>query len=87
MTNLLVERAYTYVGKDTPTLFYYHQACWEKAASWPQPAQMELLSEGLEVPLVRGTMRLVQQFETPFGIRCKQCEAALHPEPVSMLTS
>jgi len=76
MTNVLVERAYTYVGKDTPTLFYYHQTCWAKATPDTQPPPTEEV-----VAVARGTVRLVSQAETPFGIRCKQCEKTLHPEP------
>jgi hypothetical protein len=79
MANLLVERSYTYIGRDTPTLFYYHQACWEKAA----PDALKKLEEERRYEVARGTVRLVNWMDIPSLARCQQCEQKLEPREVS----
>jgi len=37
---MFVERAYTYVGKHEPTLFFYHPKCWACSAP-PALAKVE----------------------------------------------
>ena len=84
MTNLLVERAYTYVGRSLPDVFYYHQACWAKAAPDTYPSPTEEV-----VALARGTMRLVNGISIPSDTRCQQCGqgAQLLPATYQIITT
>lgn len=74
MTTSIVERTYTYVGAQDPTLFYYHTSCWQKVAL-PGRGEMPELTEGVVVEVARGTVRLVQQVDLPsVASKCQQCE-------------
>jgi hypothetical protein len=76
MANLLVERSYTYIGRDTPTLFYYHPSCWAKAA----PDALATLGEDVVVEVARGTVCLVPLPEDmSVYASCQQCGQYLHP--------
>ena len=64
----IVRRAYTYVGASQPTVFYYHQLCWGKAAPKSFP---RVTTEEAHAP--RGSVQLISSEAAGIGDRCFQC--------------